>query len=145
MAWIPKRWVLLGGICAAAMLLATVPSALGTNPGDGGGGWGTISCQASGNTSFGANAREFMGGCSSYVTGYSGHNDHHAIECWADGYTAYVWRVVGTDWTLRWSGGPFCNDGVWHFSAAWGSNENRVSAMYINQMYTDWWMIQYRR
>jgi len=141
-----RRAALLGALCVVAVMAVAVPSARSDNIGGDGGGYGTISCQASGNTSFGGNHIEYMGGCVSYLTGFSAYKAGAGTNCWAIGYTADIFYVdSNNNWVQRWHGGPFCLDGYWHFSSAWGYNERRVSAQHINSDYVDYYMIQYRR
>lgn len=129
-------------VAAAAAVVAAlvVSTASAVLPSDGGG--AVYSCSNSGTTPVWSGINElYSPPCSSNQTAFYAYQPGAPTFCQAYGYRAQIYR---TDYTLRFDA-YFCRDGLFHFSNAWSSNEQRFSWMRINSGGVDWAMIQYRR
>ena len=98
-----------------------------------------VSCQAKGTTNFGV-TQVMTGACLSNQTAFYAYLPNYPKGCYQAGYIA---RVYTTSYAVRFEGN-WCEDGVWHFSSKWGSDEPRFSWMQIYSAGTSWWMLQYK-
>jgi hypothetical protein len=81
--------------------------------------------------------------CLSSQTAFEAWEPNWAQNCSVAGYQAEVyWLRSDSDWVLRFHD-YFCNDGLWHWTDAWGYNEWRVSVMTIANADVDWIIDQY--
>ena len=135
-----RRTVVLAALCAAAAVSLLVPAASAVLPGDGGGG-GYVSCSLS-YTTYRGHIHEQIG-CPGYRAGFSAYNPTPAYQtdCWQWGYQA---KVLDYNWNQLWAGGPYCNDGTWHYSAAWTYNRNLIADMNLWTYGTDYTITIYR-
>jgi hypothetical protein len=134
-----RRFAIL--VLALPFLLA-VPSAGRANidPGDG----GSPNCSNSGLTGpWDGYQTVSTQKCLSHQTAFEAWEPNWAPNCQVAGYEAEVyWLRSDSDWVPRLDT-YFCNDGLWHWSAAWGYNEWRVSQMTIANAGVYWIIDQY--
>jgi hypothetical protein len=99
-----------------------------------------ISCQIGGGPTNGV-SDNYSSLCQSYESAFYVYQPNWPGFCYQYGYNGYVYTQ---NYTLRFQSN-YCEDGVWHFSSAWGSNEARFSREWIGSSSQEWAMVQYRR
>jgi hypothetical protein len=137
------RLVVVAALCAA-IGAAVVPAAFAVYPDPGGG--DVYACGNNGTTPSWSGINEvYTPVCLSYRTSFYAYVPNYATNCYSTGYTAEVVHVDDSNnYYDRWDGW-FCDDGLWHWSSAWGYSERRFSSMRINAGGVDWAMFQWTR
>jgi hypothetical protein len=139
------RWWLAALAVAAAVATAGVvaPTASAVWPPDDGG--LVRSCGNSGTTPVWVEvAHHYTQACLSNQTAFYAYKPDASGACQFFGYEAQVWHVDQSGNYHQRFASYWCEDGLWHWSSAWGYSENRFSAMRTYGAGVDWAMAQYR-